>query len=106
MSIKDILSNIFPDGKFDSIPINDIVKSQRSITKVFSSMPDKNYKLDKAQAELFDMVENTQTNIFIQGQAGTGKSTFINYLKKQLMKHNLFFLQILYLENVLGNIFF
>lgn len=45
-----------------------------------SSMPD--IELDKDQKKSFDLVENTEINLFIQGQAGTGKSTFINYLKK------------------------
>lgn len=36
----------------------------------------------KHKQKLSNLIENTQTNVFIQGQAGTGKSTFINYLKK------------------------
>lgn len=38
--------------------------------------------LNLTQRKLFDRIEHTHNNIFIQGQAGTGKSTFIKYLKK------------------------
>ena len=40
--------------------------------------------LNLTQRKLFDRIEHTHNNIFIQGQAGTGKSTFIKYLKKHL----------------------
>lgn len=42
--------------------------------------------LNLVQRKLFDKIEHTHTNIFIQGQAGTGKSTFIKYLKKHSKK--------------------
>ncbi|MCM1324244.1 MAG: AAA family ATPase [Acetobacter sp.] len=42
--------------------------------------------LNLTQRKLFDKIEHTHTNIFIQGQAGTGKSTFIKYLKKHSKK--------------------
>ncbi|MBR5598550.1 MAG: AAA family ATPase [Alphaproteobacteria bacterium] len=42
--------------------------------------------LNLTQRKLFDTIEHTHTNIFIHGQAGTGKSTFIKYLKKHSKK--------------------
>lgn len=42
--------------------------------------------LNLTQRKLFDKIEHTHANIFIQGQAGTGKSTFIKYLKKHSKK--------------------
>ncbi len=38
------------------------------------------YELDQTQQNLFTIVETSRQNLFIQGQAGTGKSTFIRYL--------------------------
>lgn len=43
-------------------------------------------ELNLVQRKLFDKIEHTHNNIFIQGQAGTGKSTFIKYLKKHSKK--------------------
>lgn len=43
--------------------------------------------LNLTQRKLFDTIEHTKTNIFIHGQAGTGKSTFIKYLKKHSKKN-------------------
>lgn len=41
--------------------------------------------LDKYQQNVFDSIkDNPDKNFFIQGQAGTGKSTLINYLRKNL----------------------
>lgn len=37
--------------------------------------------LSKEQLSAFNTIEHTNSNILILGQAGTGKSTFINYLK-------------------------
>lgn len=74
MSIDKILSHLFPTKKFK--------ETVRAIETVSKPMPNIDYELDETQSELFDLIENTQTNIFIQGQAGTGKSTFINYLRK------------------------
>ncbi len=42
--------------------------------------------LNTTQRKLFDLIEHTKRNLFIQGQAGTGKSTFIKYLKKNSKK--------------------
>ena len=44
------------------------------------------YELNAQQCSLFDVLENTATNVFLQGQAGTGKSTFITYLKEHSSK--------------------
>lgn len=53
---------------------------QSVIEKVTTPLPDIEYELDETQQSLFDTVEHTNINLFIQGQAGTGKSTFIKYL--------------------------
>ena len=54
MTIDTILSNLFPSKKFKA--------SVNAIKTVSSPMEDKDYKLDKAQEELFDLIENTHTN--------------------------------------------
>ena len=43
-------------------------------------------ELNLIQRKLFDTIEHTHQNLFIQGPAGTGKSTFIKYLKKHSKK--------------------
>ena len=42
--------------------------------------------LNLTQRKIFDTIEHTHQNIFIHGQAGTGKSTFIKYLKNHSKK--------------------
>jgi len=37
--------------------------------------------LSDVQKQAFDTIERTHNNVLIMGQAGTGKSTFVNYLK-------------------------
>ncbi len=43
-------------------------------------------QLDAVQARLFDAIENGQGNFFVQGQAGTGESTFVQYFKEHTKK--------------------
>ena len=43
-------------------------------------------QLDAVQQALFNAIENTNANIFVQGQAGTGKSAFVHYLKDHTRK--------------------
>ncbi|HNY25239.1 MAG TPA: DEAD/DEAH box helicase [Alphaproteobacteria bacterium] len=42
--------------------------------------------LNESQLNAFDTIEHTNNNILILGQAGTGKSTFVNYLKSASKK--------------------
>lgn len=42
--------------------------------------------LNDTQISAFNAIQNTNSNILILGQAGTGKSTFVNYLKSALNK--------------------
>ncbi len=44
------------------------------------------FALDSAQSDLFHKIETTNNCYFIQGQAGTGKSTFIRYLQSHSQK--------------------
>ena len=46
-------------------------------------------KLSKQQSKAFKLISTTKKNIFIQGQAGTGKSTFIKYIKEHLTNKNI-----------------
>ena len=46
--------------------------------------------LSKEQLDTFNLIKNTKINVFIQGQAGTGKSYFINYLRDHCKKDMLF----------------
>lgn len=45
------------------------------------------YCLSDSQKQAFDILNKTKHNLFIQGQAGTGKSTFISYLQAKLDKN-------------------
>lgn len=58
------------------------VNALKAISKSVKDLDD----LNLTQRKLFDRIEHTHNNIFIQGQAGTGKSTFIKYLKKHSKK--------------------
>lgn len=58
------------------------VNALKAISKSVKDLDD----LNLTQRKLFDKIEHTHNNIFIQGQAGTGKSTFIKYLKKHSKK--------------------
>ncbi len=42
--------------------------------------------LNETQMQAFNTIEHTHANILILGQAGTGKSTFVNYLKSASAK--------------------
>lgn len=42
--------------------------------------------LSDVQKQAFDTIEHTHNNVLILGQAGTGKSTFVNYLKSASAK--------------------
>ncbi len=42
--------------------------------------------LNKNQMDAFNTIEHTYSNILILGQAGTGKSTFVQYLKSASTK--------------------
>jgi len=42
--------------------------------------------LNKSQMDAFNTIERTNSNVLILGQAGTGKSTFVNYLKSASAK--------------------
>jgi ATP-dependent exoDNAse (exonuclease V) alpha subunit len=56
-----------------------------ALKNISKSLKDLDY-LNLVQRKLFDKIEHTRANVFIHGQAGTGKSTFIKYLKKHSKK--------------------
>lgn len=58
------------------------INALKSVSKAVKDLDE----LNLTQRKLFDKIEHTHANIFIQGQAGTGKSTFIKYLKKHSKK--------------------
>ena len=58
------------------------IEAMRSLSKSVQDLD----ILNLVQRKLFDKIEHTHNNIFIHGQAGTGKSTFIKYLKKHSKK--------------------
>ena len=45
--------------------------------------------LSEEQQKAFDLINNTLYNVFIQGSAGSGKSCFIEYLKRNLKKSSI-----------------
>lgn len=71
--IDNMLNNVGIDTKAEAITAEPMVNNI-------------GYDLDDVQKELFFNLEKTKNNYFVQGQAGTGKSTFINYLKQNLTK--------------------
>lgn len=58
------------------------INALKSISKAVKDIDN----LNLVQRKLFDRIEHSHQNFFIQGQAGTGKSTFIKYLKKHSKK--------------------
>ena len=46
-------------------------------------------KLSRQQSKAFKLISTTKKNVFIQGQAGTGKSTFIKYIREHLTNKNI-----------------
>lgn len=64
----------------------DDVQNQITALKMLSKSVMDLDSLNLVQKKLFDLIEHTHQNIFIHGQAGTGKSTFIKYLKKHSKK--------------------
>ena len=56
---------------------------------IYATIPDMSELvpiLNKNQMDAFNTIECTNSNILILGQAGTGKSTFVNYLKSASSK--------------------
>ena len=65
----------------DTIPV-DTLNSLKALSKSVKDLD----CLNLVQRKIFDLIEHTHQNIFIHGQAGTGKSTFIKYLKNHSKK--------------------
>ncbi len=59
-------------------------ETQRDYDTLNQLLPE--FALDAVQAHLFHQIETTSNSYFIQGQAGTGKSTFIRYLQAHSQK--------------------
>src|ERR1700691_744222 len=51
------------------------------MTTATASTPQKEPKITREFAEAFDLLENTNQNVFLTGKAGTGKSTFLQYFR-------------------------
>lgn len=58
------------------------INALKSLSKAVKDLD----QLNLVQRKLFDKIEHTHQNFVILGQAGTGKSTFIKYLKKNSKK--------------------
>ena len=52
-----------------------------------SSTPSDDLRIHTAFAEAWDALEHSNDNIFITGKAGTGKSTFLNYVRSKSSKN-------------------
>lgn len=48
-----------------------------------------NFKPSKQQREAFEVIENTNESVFIYGPAGSGKSSFIEFFRKNTTKSNI-----------------
>lgn len=83
MIIKKILSYLSGSAKTKEFN-NKTVASP--MVKQISSELNSNFPLDEIQQNIFNTIKTTNNNIFIHGQAGTGKSTFVQYLKEKLPK--------------------
>ena len=53
---------------------------------VAEELPENNFTPDEEQRKIFDIIEKTSENVFLQGRAGTGKTTFIQYLRSHSAK--------------------
>lgn len=62
------------------------IKIENAVKAISSQMEVLDFNLAPEQKKIFELLENTHQNIFIQGQAGTGKSTFVQYLKQHSKK--------------------
>ena len=62
------------------------IQKQDQVQTIDNQISISNQVLSKEQQQAFDIIQNTNENLFIQGQAGTGKSSFIMYLKGNLTK--------------------
>lgn len=60
------------------------IKTDFNLQNINQVLPE--FALDAVQADLFHKLETTSNNYFVQGQAGTGKSTFIRHLKTHSKK--------------------
>lgn len=49
-------------------------------------LPETDFPLDPVQQKAFDIIEKSDENVFLQGRAGTGKTTFIQYLRRHSRK--------------------
>lgn len=52
-----------------------------------NTLQQQEFTLDADQQKAFQLVENTNTSLFITGKAGTGKSTFIKMMLEQIDKN-------------------
>jgi len=50
-----------------------------------TELPD-NLELTKEFTDTFDLINNTNTNLFITGKAGSGKSTLLEYFRQNTEK--------------------
>ena len=57
-----------------------------AVASVTAEMAENDFPLDEEQRKIFDIIERTSRNVFIQGRAGTGKTTFIQYLRRHSAK--------------------
>lgn len=86
MGMVDFLSKLLNKDFAEKSTVTPVLNTNKAIDIVSKPIPDIDYTLDSTQQELFNQVEHSHKNIFLQGQAGTGKSTFVNYLKKHSCK--------------------
>jgi hypothetical protein len=63
-----------------------LIKKRESESLSLKQSPIENIKLSNEQIALFDLLENTNRNIFITGKAGTGKSLLLQYFKEHSHK--------------------
>ena len=82
MGMVDFLSKLLNKDFVEKPYVTPVQKGNKSINVVSEPIPDIDYTLDAKQRKLFNLIENTQQNIFLQGQAGTGKSTLLQFLMK------------------------
>lgn len=67
---------------YNDFTVLDFIGNLCEYTIMFNAIP----ILNQAQMEAFNTIERTNSNVLILGQAGTGKSTFVNYLKSASTK--------------------
>lgn len=92
--LNEELSN-YTQIKNDSLNLNVVDIEEKNNDELNDSVERKSVEsissdLNKEKQEIYDLMENTNNNLFITGKAGTGKSYLLKYFRKNTTKKVLY----------------